>query len=193
MFKTIALVVAGALAALLLFAATRPDVFRVQRSAHIEASPEKIYPFINDMRQFNSWNPFVLKDSNARGDYRGPAAGAGAGYDFPGNKDVGKGSIEIVDAAAPARVAMRLDMVEPFEGYNAIEFTLKPGGSGTDVTWAMQGPSPYIAKLAGIFFNMDKMIGGDFEKGLAQMKSVAEAANQKQRTAIPSPEEAGRP
>jgi hypothetical protein len=109
-----------------------------------------------------------------QGTYRGPGAGPGAVFEFQGNKDVGKGSISIVDTAAPAKVTMKLDMIEPFEGHNMVEFRLAPKGDATEVTWAMRGPSPYVAKLAGIFFNMDKMIGRDFETGLQNLKTRAE-------------------
>lgn len=175
MVKKLTFVVALALAALLLFAATRPDTFRVQRSATIKAPPEKVFALINDMRAFNTWNPYNKKDPSMRGTYRGPQAGPGAGFDFEGDKNVGKGSLQITDAAPPNKVSMRLDMREPFEGHNAVDFTLAPRGTDTtEVTWAMHGASPYFSKLIGIFFNMDKMIGGDFESGLADLKTLAE-------------------
>ena len=175
MIKTIALLSVAAVGALLLFAATRPDTFRVQRSASIKAPPERIFPLINDLHQFNSWNPYNKKDPAMRGAYRGPASGPGAGFDFQGNKEVGKGSIQIVDAA-PRKVTMKLDMLEPFEGHNTIEFSLVPQGDSTEVTWAMHGPSPFIAKLVGVFMNMDRMIGRDFEAGLSDLKARAERA-----------------
>ncbi|HSV54950.1 MAG TPA: SRPBCC family protein [Burkholderiaceae bacterium] len=176
MIKTISLVVVVALAALLLFAATRPDTFQVQRSTRIKAPPEKLFPLINDLHQFNTWNPYNKKDPSMQGTYRGPSSGPGAGFDFQGNKEVGKGSIQIVESAAPARIKMKLDMLEPFEGHNMVEFSLAQRGESTEVTWAMHGPSPYISKLIGIFFNMDRMIGRDFEAGLADLKARAERA-----------------
>jgi hypothetical protein len=173
MIKTIAIVAVAVLAVPLVLAAFKPDTFRVERSASIQAPPEKLHPLINDMRTFNTWNPYNLKDPNIRGEYRGPQAGPGATYHFEGNKDVGKGSISIVDTA-PAKVTMKLDMLEPFEGHNTVEFTMVPRGQATEVTWAMHGPSPYMAKLVGIFMNMDRMIGRDFEAGLANLKARAE-------------------
>ena len=175
MIKTIALVAAIAIGALLAVAATRPDNFRVQRTASIKAPPDRLHGLINDMRVFNTWNPYNLKDPNIRGEYQGPQAGPGAIYRFAGNNDVGKGSIAIVDTA-PTRVTMKLDMIEPFEGHNIVEFTLAPKGEATDVTWAMHGPSPFMAKLVGLFMNMDRMIGRDFEDGLANLKARAERA-----------------
>jgi hypothetical protein len=141
MFKSIALAALAALAALLLYAGTRPDTFQVQRSASIKAPPEKLFPLINDMRAFNTWNPYNKKDPAMQGTYRGPQSGPGAGFDFQGNQDVGKGSIQIVDSAAPSKVTMMLDMIEPFEGHNMVEFSLAPGGYRSEVTWAMHGPA----------------------------------------------------
>lgn len=115
--------------------------------------------------------------ANIRGEYRGPQAGPGAVYHFAGNKDVGKGSISIsIVDTAPSRVTMKLDMIEPFEGHNVVEFTLAPRGDATEVTWAMHGPSPFIARLVGVFMNMDRMIRRDFEAGLSNLKARAEQA-----------------
>jgi uncharacterized protein YndB with AHSA1/START domain len=175
MIRKIALAVVLALAALLLFAATRPDTFRVQRSATVKAPPEKVFGLINDMRAFNTWNPFNKKDPAMRGTYRGPQSGPGARFEFAGDRNVGKGSLQITGAAVPSQVTMELHMLEPFEGRNTVEFTIAPQSAGTtQVTWAMHGPSPYLSKLIGVFFNMDKMIGGDFEAGLADLKTQAE-------------------
>jgi hypothetical protein len=175
MIKTIALIAIVALGALLIFAAARPDTFHIERTASIKAPPDKLHGLINDMRVFNTWNPYNLKDPNIKGEYQGPQAGPGAVYHFAGNKDVGKGRIAIVDSA-PSKVTMKLDMLEPFEGHNVVEFIIAPKGDATEVTWAMHGPSPYIAKVMGLIFSMDKMIGRDFEAGLANLKARAERA-----------------
>jgi Polyketide cyclase / dehydrase and lipid transport len=175
MITTILIVAGLAIAALLIFAATRPDTFAVQRSARIQAAPERLFSMINDLHQFNIWNPYNRKDPSMQGNYRGPAAGPGAAYDFEGNRQAGKGSIEIV-GSEPRKVTMRLDMQKPMEGHNMVEFRLVPQGDATEVTWAMHGASPFIAKLAGIFMNMDHMIGRDFEAGLANLKVQAERA-----------------
>jgi hypothetical protein len=176
MIKTILVVACLGLAALLAYAATKPDTFTVQRSTVIQAPADKLHTLINDLHQFNTWNPYNLKDPNIKGTYSGPASGPGAHYDFAGNKDVGKGSIEVT-ASAPNKVNMRLDMLEPFEGHNQVAFTLAPAANGTQVTWAMNGPAPYMYKLVGIFMNMDQMIGRDFETGLANLKTKAEQAS----------------
>lgn len=175
MLKTIALAVVAALAALLIYAATRPDTFHVQRSILVQAPAERIHPLIAELPRFNAWNPFNKKDPAIKGSYRGPASGPGSAYDFDGNKDVGKGSLTILDVAPPGQVRMKLDMVAPMEAHNTVTFTLAPKGGATEVTWAMDGESPFIGKVMGVVFNMDRMIGGTFESGLADLKSTAEA------------------
>jgi len=173
MIRNILIVVALAVAGLLVFAATRPDTFTLRRSLLIQAPPGKLHALINDMRAFNTWNPYDKKDPAMQGSYSGPAAGPGARYAFKGNQDVGEGSLEIT-ASAPNQVGMRLDMSAPMEARNQITFTLVPRGQGTEVTWAMEGACPFIAKLMGVFINMDTMIGRDFEAGLASLKAIAE-------------------
>lgn len=175
MLKILALMVVLSIVALLLYAATKPDTFLVQRSASIKAPAEKIFPLINDLRSFNRWNPYEKKDPGIQGRYSGPSSGQGAAYAFEGNKEVGKGSIEIIEAMPPRKVTMKLNMLEPFEARNIVEFTVQPAGETTQVTWAMHGPSPFVAKLIGTFVNMDRMIGKDFEAGLANLKQVAES------------------
>ncbi len=175
MIAAIALVLAVAVAALLLYAATRPDTMQIQRSMEIQAPAERIRSLINDMQRFNTWNPYNQKDPTMKGTYRGPNAGPGAAYDFEGNKNVGKGSITIIEPAAPHRVTMSLVMTAPMACDNVIDFTLSPQGpASTDVTWAMRGPCPFLGKLMGVIFNMDKMVGRDFETGLASLKAIAE-------------------
>ena len=173
MLKLLLFFVVGTIA-LLVYAATRPDTFAVERSTTIAAPAEKLFPLINDMRQFNSWNPYARKDPAMKAEYSGAAAGPGAVCDFQGNKDVGKGRISITGADEPSRVTMQLDMWEPFEGHNEVNFTLAPDGPGTRVTWAMQGPSALKTKVMDIFISMDQMIGKDFEAGLANLKQLAE-------------------
>jgi carbon monoxide dehydrogenase subunit G len=180
MIKTILFIVLGlavlAVAIVLLLAVRQPDTFRVERAARIAAPPERIFPLINDMRQMNAWNPFVKKDPNLKGSYSGPASGPGAAYSFEGNKEVGSGSLRIVGATVPTSVAMKLDMTAPMKANNDILFSLVPEGQATRVTWSMEGPCPYLGKVMGVIFNMDKMVGGTFETGLADLKAKAERA-----------------
>jgi uncharacterized protein YndB with AHSA1/START domain len=165
---------AALLAGFLAYAATKPDSFEITRSIDIAAPPAKIFPLINDLRAFNTWNPFLAKDPAVKLTYSGPQTGQGAGHGWDGNGDVGSGSLEIVEAAAPTRVAMRLDMVSPMEAHNAVQFTLVPAGGGTKVTWQMRGPQPFLGKVMDAIFDVDAMVGGDFETGLASLKVLAE-------------------
>ena len=174
MLKLTLLAVAVLIGGILILAATRPDNFRVQRSATIQAPPERIYPLISDLRRFNAWNPYEKKDPNIVGAYSGPASGAGAAYAFTGNKEVGKGAIKIT-SATPEVVRMDLVMLEPFEADNRVEFRIEPAGSATKVTWALEGKAPYFAKVIHLFLDMDSMVGKDFESGLAGLKKLAEA------------------
>lgn len=171
---TIAVLLVVALGVLLAVAATKPDTFRFERSITINAGPEKIHPLINDMQRFNSWNPYNKKDPAMKTTYRGPQAGPGAAYEFDGNGEVGKGSISIIEPSGPGTVSMRLDMKAPMEASNLIDFTLRPQGNATQVTWAMHGPTPFIAKVMHTLIDMDKMLGKDFDTGLADLKALAE-------------------
>jgi hypothetical protein len=161
-----------------LMASQRPDTFRVSRSATIAAPADKLFPMINDMREFDTWNPYSRKDPQMKSSYSGPASGPGARSDFEGKK-AGTGSLEIVQATSPSEVKMRLNMTAPFKADNTVVFTLAQQGSPgqeTRATWAMEGPAPFLAKFMGVIFNMDKMVGTDFEAGLANLKARAEKA-----------------
>ncbi len=173
MFKSILIVIALAIVGLLIFAATRPDDFRVQRSIHVDAPPEKIAPLLDNLHRFSDWSPYEKRDPAMKRSYSGPESGKGAAYAWEGNKEVGAGRMEILESSSSS-VRMQLDFLKPFEAHNTAEFTMAPASGGTDVTWAMAGPSPFVSKLMGVFFNMDKMIGTDFETGLASLKTIAE-------------------
>ena len=174
MLKTIALVIGALIAAVLIFAATRPDSFRVERKATIQAPPEKIYSLINDFKLWPQWSPWEKLDLGMKRTLSGSDSGVGAIYAWEGNKEVGAGRMEILSAQPAAKIVIKLDFIRPFEGHNTTEYTLAAKGDATDITWAMFGPSPYLSKLMGLFMSMDKMIGVQFEKGLADLKSVVE-------------------
>jgi carbon monoxide dehydrogenase subunit G len=174
MIETTVIIVVVLIAAVLIYAATKPDTFRVQSSTSIKAPPEKIFSLINDFRSWNAWSPYEKKDPAMKRTLSDVANGKGAVYEWEGDKNVGKGRMEIIESSPPSRATIKLDFVKPFETHNIVEFTLEPKGDSTNVTWAMDGPSPYIAKLMGVFFNMDRMIGKDFETGLGNLKTVAE-------------------
>ncbi len=162
------------LIAVVAYASSKPDTFSIQRSANIKAAPERIFPMIASLRQMNTWNPFVTSDPAIAVTYSGPESGKGAGHTWDGNRDVGTGRIEITEAEAPSRVVMQLDMLRPMEAHNRVEFTLQPRGDSTTVTWAMSGKQPLLGKFMSLFFDCERMVGGQFEKGLLGLKTLAE-------------------
>ena len=170
----IAIVLAIAIAIVLILAATKPDTFQVQRSATIKAAPEKIYPLISDFHQWKGWSPWENRDPAMKRTYGGAAAGEGAVYAWEGNKNVGSGRMEILDASAPSKIVIKLDFLKPFEAHNTAEFTMLPQGDATNLTWLMHGPAPFISKLMHVFMNIDRMVGKDFEAGLANLKRLTE-------------------
>jgi uncharacterized protein YndB with AHSA1/START domain len=174
MAKKILLGLVTLVALLLVFATTRPDNFRVERSIGIKADPAKVYALLNDFHAFGSWSPWQKLDSAMKVSYAGAASGKGAIYTWEGNDYVGSGRMEILQTEPNSRVLVKLDFIQPFEGHNTSEYTLASAAGTTTVTWAMYGPSPYVSKLMGIFVSMDSMIGKDFEQGLANLKGVAE-------------------
>ena len=174
MFKTIAIVAVALIAALLVYAATGPDTFRVERTASIKAPPEKIFALLNDFHRWDAWSPWEKKDPAMKRTFGTATSGKGAVYAWEGNRDVGQGRMEIAESSPPSKVAIKLDFLKPFETHNLVEFTLEPKGDATNITWSMHGPNPYIAKVMQIFFNMDKLVGKDFETGLSNLKTVAE-------------------
>jgi uncharacterized protein YndB with AHSA1/START domain len=174
MIKKIAIVVAVIIAGVLTFAATKPDTFRVERSAGIKAPPEKIFAILNDFQKWGSWSPWEKKDPTMKRTFGATTSGKGAQYAWEGNKEVGKGSMEITESSPSSRLTIKLDFIEPFEGHNIVDFTLAPKGELTSVNWTIHGPMPFISKVISVFCSMDSMIGKDFEAGLANLKAVAE-------------------
>jgi carbon monoxide dehydrogenase subunit G len=178
MFATIALavmaVIAVVAAVVLILAASKPDTFVVQRTATIKADPEKVFPCINDFHNWAAWSPFEKIDPNMQKTFSGAASGKGAIYEWKGNNKAGTGRMEIRESSAPNKVTIKLDFLKPFEGHNTSEFTMLPKGDATEVTWAMHGPSAFMMRVMNVFVSMDKMLGKDFEVGLANLKAVAE-------------------
>lgn len=174
MLKKILIAVVVLIAGVLLFAATKPDVLRVERSVVVNAPPEAIYSLIADFHQWPRWSPWEALDPAMTRTHSGAPSGEGAVYEWSGNSDVGKGRMEILDTQKPAIVTIALDFIEPWEGHNITEFRLTPQQDSTVVRWTMEGPSPYMMKVMSVFMNMDRMVGGDFEKGLGALKTAAE-------------------
>jgi hypothetical protein len=173
-FAVIGAVVVAGIAIVLILAAMKPDQFRVQRSAAIKAPPDKIFPLINDFKAWPAWSPYETKDPAMNRTYGPTTSGKDATYAWDGNGNVGAGNMLITDAPAPAKLALDLNMTRPITAHNKVEFTLVPAGDTTTVTWAMRGDTPYFAKIIHVFLDMDKMVGGDFETGLAKLKAAAE-------------------
>lgn len=173
MFKTIAIILALLIAAVLIYAATKPDSFRVERSATIKASPEKISAYLTDFKQWTAWSPWEGKDLAMKRTYSGSVSGKGAVYGWEGNKNVGTGRMEILDVQ-PQKVTIKLDFLAPFEAHNTAEYVMEPQGDSTKLTWAMFGPANYMSKVMTTVMSMEKMVGPDFEAGLAKLKAAAE-------------------
>lgn len=158
------------------YALTQPDRFEIRRSVSIKASAEAIFPLINNLHAFNTWNPFDKRDPNIKGSYAGPDSGNGASYAFESSKS-GSGRVEIVEAVPSSTVIMRLTMIKPIAADNRVAFTLQPEGDTTRVTWAMDGDVPFAGKVMHLVLNMDKMVGRDFETGLADLRALAEKSS----------------
>jgi Polyketide cyclase / dehydrase and lipid transport len=170
----IAVVLAIAIAVVLMLAASKPATFRVERAIDVKAPPEKIFPLINDFRQWVSWSPYENKDPAMKRSYSGTESGKGAVYGWEGNSNVGSGRMEILDASVPSKILIKLDFFKPFEGHNTAEFTMLPQEDATHLSWVMRGPAPFISKLMQVFMNLDHMVGKDFEIGLANLKRLTE-------------------
>src|SRR6266702_4373341 len=166
----IAVILAIALAVVLVLAAPKPNSFSVQRATSIKAPPDEIFPLINDFHQWGTWSPYENKDPAMKRTFGGAASGNGAVYAWDGNNNVGSGRMEILDASAPSKIVIKLDFFKPSEGHNTAEFTMLPQGDATKLTWRMHGPAPFMSKLLQVFMNLDRMIGKDFEAGLASLK-----------------------
>lgn len=175
MFKKIAVAVGVLIVGVLVYAAFQPNTFLISRSVTINASPEKIYPYMSDFHKGDLWTPYEKRDPSMKRTFSGPESGKGAVYEFAGDKKkVGSGRLEIIEVVPPTKVVLTLDMREPMKGRTIVEYTLEPTGGGTKVTWSMRGTNNYLSKLIRTFINVDKMVGGDFETGLANLKALVE-------------------
>lgn len=174
MLRKLSVLILALLAGLLGYAALQPDEFSVQRSIAIQAPPERIVPLIDDFHRWAAWSPFEKLDPQMRRRFGGPERGVGASYAWEGNAQAGAGRMRVT-GSSPDGVAIALDFVKPIPGHYLAEFSLQPEGTVTRVTWRMRGPDPYVGKLMGLFFDRDRMIGGDFEAGLSSLKALAEA------------------
>lgn len=192
MKKVLAIVVgvfAVGVLVVLAIAATKPDDFRVERSATISATPQEIYPHINNYKEWSAWSPWEKVDPNMKRTYSGPESGKGAKYAWSGNNDVGEGEMEILESD-PSKIAIKLHFVKPFEDTSTATFTMQPQDEATKVTWTMEGKSQLPCKVMQVFMNMDDCVGKDFEKGLAALKTVSEHSQTASSPAVAAPAKA---
>jgi Polyketide cyclase / dehydrase and lipid transport len=176
MLKNLAIFVLLVLAAGAGFIATRPSEFLIVRSRTVAAPPQIVFEHVNDFRQWGAWSPWEKIDPGMMREFSGAPAGPGASYHWSGNDQVGEGRMTITDSQAPNSVTIRLEFMEPFPATNTAQFDIVPGGLGTDVTWSMSGHNNFVAKAFSLFMNMDRMVGGQFERGLADLDTVTAAA-----------------
>ena len=167
--------VAVVIIALAAYVATRPDEFSVARTASFAAPAPVVFAQVNELKRWETWSPWQKKDPQAKNSYAGPAAGAGASMSWAGNKEVGEGRMTIVESRPAQLVRFKLEFFKPFAATNSAEFAFKEEGGRTAVTWTMRGQNNFIGKAMCLVFDMDKMVGGDFEKGLAGIRHIVEA------------------
>jgi len=171
--------VCAAVAAFLAYAATRPSAFHVERSATMNASASAIFPFVNVLRRWQAWSPWDRIDPDMKRTYEGADSGVGAAYSWAGDGNIGEGKMTITESVPDERVVMKLEFFKPMAGVSTARLTFAPEGGGTRVTWSMDGTNGFAAKVFTVFMDMDAMIGGNFEQGLASLKSIVEAAPEK--------------
>lgn len=184
MLKKIVIVIAVLLVAFLAFVATRSDDFQVERSAHIDAPAAVVFPNVNEFPRWAAWSPWEKLDPAMQKEFSGPAAGTGAAYAWKSENDnVGEGRMTILESRPAEFVGIKLEFIKPFAATNDIAFTFHAMDGGTHVTWNMSGKNGFTGKLMHVFMDMDKMVGGDFEKGLAELKRVSEGQAQEMKAA----------
>jgi hypothetical protein len=177
MLKKILIGVAAVIAVLVIVIATRPATFHVERSVEVAAPPASAFALVNDFHKWALWSPYEKLDPGMKRTFEGAESGTGAAYAWHGNKEVGRGRMTIENSVSPSELSIKLEFVEPFAATNTATFTFAPTGQGTKVTWAMDGKNGFVAKAAHLVMDMDKLVGKDFERGLAAMKTEAERAN----------------
>ena len=176
MFKIILIVLAVVIGVLAVVVVLQPAEFRVERSATMSAPAQVVFAQVDDLRKWEAWNPWQKVDPAMKLTFEGPATGPGASYSWAGNKEVGEGRLTITESRPNDLVRIKLEFMKPFAATNIATFTFTPQANQTAVTWSMEGRNNFVAKALHLFMNMDKMVGSQFEKGLADMKKVAEAA-----------------
>ena len=177
MLKKIAIALVLILGGLAAFIASRPADFRITRSRTLAAPPAAVHPYVNDFHRWADWSPWEKLDPAMKRDFAGAPAGTGATYHWVGNDQVGEGRMTIVDSTAPGSIQIRLDFIKPWASTNTTQFDFAPSGSGTQVTWTMNGRHNFVSKAMCLVMDMDKMVGPDFEKGLANLDTATASAS----------------
>jgi Polyketide cyclase / dehydrase and lipid transport len=168
------IVIAVVIAALLVMGLMRPAKFSVIREAEYKAKPEAVFAQLNDFHKWAAWSPWEKMDPDMKRDFSGAASGEGAKYAWVGNKKVGEGNMEITRSVAPSNMELDLHFIKPFQADNVTEFTVIANGNMTNLKWEMRGQTPFMLRVMHMFFNMDKIVGKDFETGLANLRSIVE-------------------
>lgn len=176
----IALALGVIMAMLCIVIAMQPEDFRVSRSMTMAGPPSAVFEQVNDFHKWETWSPWIKIDPNAKGVYEGPTSGPGSKFHWDGNSDVGAGAMTILDSQPNEHVHIKLDFIRPMEGTNDVHFTFKPEGDKTNVTWSMEGKNNFIGKAIGLMIDCEKMVGGYYEQGLANMKAIVEGAPPKE-------------
>jgi hypothetical protein len=176
MLKKILIGVAAVIVVFLVIVAMQPAQYRVVRTTTISAAPAVVFEQVNDLHKWDAWSPWAKLDPAMKTTFEGPQSGTGAAYSWVGDSKVGEGKMSITDSKANEMVRLKLEFIKPFASTAISEFTFKPEGDKTTVSWSMSGDKNFMSKAFCLFMNMDKMVGGDFEKGLASLKSVVQVA-----------------
>jgi hypothetical protein len=172
---TIAAVLAVLILGFVIVVAMQPSEFRVSRSAKMSAPANEVFEQVNDFHKWNNWSPWAKLDPNAKNSFDGPTAGEGSIFRWAGNADVGEGAMTITESKPAERVRLKLEFIKPMAGVSDTLFTFQPEGDQTTVTWTMSGENNFMGKAFSLFMDCDKMIGEQFDKGLANMKTIVEA------------------
>jgi hypothetical protein len=184
--KNFAIAILLAVVALAGFIATRPSAFLIARTRTFAAPPEVVHAHVNDLHQWVEWSPWEKLDPGMTREYSGPVAGPGASYHWVGNDQVGEGRMTITDSKPPESVTIRLEFLKPYAATNTVEFGILPTGLGTEVTWSMIGHRDFVAKAMSLVMDVEKMVGGQFEQGLAALDTVTAAAPRPEPVAPPA-------
>jgi uncharacterized protein YndB with AHSA1/START domain len=184
MLWKILLAIAIVIILLIIFIAMQPGSFRIARSILISAPPQTVFNQITDFHKWDAWSPWLKMDPNVKQTYEGPSSGPGATYSWSGNKKIGAGRMTITDTQTPDLIRIKLEFFQPFAATNDTEFTFKPEANQTNLTWAMTGQRPFMMKAFGLIMNMDKLVGNDFQKGLASIKQISESSKSDEQNVI---------